>query len=212
MTTVLNPILRRVEDQEAQHHTHAEFMLFAPEEHKAELIEGEIIVMPPPTYEHERLQMFLTTILSVFISRFNLGEVLGSRTAVYLSESNTYEPDLLFVSQARRHIITRYKLMEVPDLVIEILSASTAKYDRGRKYELYDQAGVQELWLLDPYGPAGTQFFQRRDQTLVEVAPVEGVIHSSTLTNFHLQTHWLWPNEQNQLINPVEVLKALGVM
>jgi Uma2 family endonuclease len=96
--------------------------------------------------------------------------------------------------------------------VIGILSGSTAEYDRGVKRENYEKAGVRELWLIDPYGPAGTQFYQQQGDKLVEVAPVEGIIHSIALPNFQLRAAWLWPDEKGELPNSVAVLKELGVL
>jgi Uma2 family endonuclease len=212
MAELLNPVVRRVETMESQRLTHADFMRLAPEDQKAELIEGEFIVMPPPFDVHERLQGLLFSVLALYAARFGLGQVRGSRTAVYLSETDTYEPDILFVAKAREHIITERKLLEAPDLVVEILSASTARHDRGRKLEGYSQAGVRELWLIDPYGPAGTQFFQRQGEALVEVAPADGVLRSVALPNFNLRVSWLWPDETGELPNPVDVLSVLGVM
>jgi Uma2 family endonuclease len=150
MAELLNPLVRRVETMETQRLTHADFMRLAPEDQKAELIEGELIVMPPPFYAHGRLQGLLFSVLTLCASRFGLGQVLGSRTAVYISETDTYEPDILFVAKAREHIIGERQLLEAPDLVVEILSASTARYDRGRKLAGYSEAGVRELWLIDP--------------------------------------------------------------
>jgi Uma2 family endonuclease len=212
MAQLLNPIVRRVETQETQRLTHADFMRLAPEDQKAELIEGEMIVMPTPFFVHERLQVFLVSILSLFAGRFDLGQVLGSRTAVYISETDTYEPDILFVAKARQHVISERKLLEAPDLVVEILSASTARYDRGPKLAGYSTAGVRELWLVDPYGPAGTQFFQRQGDSLVEVAPAQGILRSVALPNFDLRVAWLWPDENGALPNPVNVLRELGVV
>jgi Uma2 family endonuclease len=80
------------------------------------------------------------------------------------------------------------------------------------KRENYDKAGVYELWLIDPYGPAGTQFYQRQADQLVEVVPVEGIIHSLALPGFTLKTAWLWPDENDELPNTVKVLKELGVL
>jgi hypothetical protein len=71
---------------------------------------------------------------------------------------------------------------------------------------------VRELWLIDPYGPAGTQFFQRVQEALVEVAPIDGAIHSITLRGFKLQTAWLWPDASGSLPNPYQVLKDLGAV
>lgn len=211
MSFIVNPTVPRAETMEPRL-THDDFMHLAPEDKKAELIDGEMIIMAPPFDEHERLQVFLMTVISFFVSRFNLGQVRGSRTPVYISETDTYEPDILFVSRRREHIITRRKLTEGPDLVVEILSAGTARYDRGIKLKNYAAAGVRELWLIDPYGPAGTQFFQRQGDELVEVAPVDGVIHSITLENFKLKMAWLWPDAGGRLPNPTEVLKELGAV
>ena len=224
MAQLLNPVVHRVETMESQRLTHADFMRLAPEDQKAELIECEMIVMPPPFFVHERLQVFLVSILSLFAGRFRLGvgQVLGSRTAVFISETDTYEPDILFVAKAREHtlapgagrvrVISERKLLEAPDLVVEILSASTARHDRGPKLAGYSAAGVRELWLIDPYGPAGTQFFQRQSDSLVEVAPLEGVLRSVALPSFDLRVAWLWPDENGALPNPVNVLRDLGVV
>ncbi|MDW8325790.1 MAG: Uma2 family endonuclease [Anaerolineales bacterium] len=214
MTALVNPPVRRVEKVETSppRWTHADFMRLAPEDRKAELIEGALIIMPPPSFAHERLQGFLFSILRIFADYFHLGQVLGSRTAVRISTHHTYEPDILFVSRARQSIITENEVTEAPDLVIEILSGSTAEYDRGVKREQYEQAGVRELWLIDPYGPAGTQFYQRQGEALVEVAPVDGFIHSLALPNFKLRVAWLWPDEKGDLPNSVAVLKELGVL
>ncbi len=210
MAVLINPTVRRVETAD-ERYTHADFMRLAPEDKKAELIDGEIIIMSPPFDIHERLQGFLFLSIGFFVSRFQLGQVRGSRTAVYISETETYEPDLLFVRQEREHIITERELTEAPDLVIEILSAGTARYDRGRKLQNYSKAGVQELWLIDPYGPTGTNFYQRQGDKLVEVAPIDGLIHSNTLPNFKLRLAWLWSDANGKLPNPVDVLNELGV-
>ena len=192
--------------------SHADFMRHAPENKKAELVDGDFYVMPPPFYVHERLQVFLITVLTIFVNRFDLGQILGSRTAVYISATDTYEPDILFVRRGREHIITQHELVEAPDLVVEILSKGTAHLDRGKKLQGYSAAGVRELWLIDPYGLSGTQFFQRHGDALIEVAPVEGFINSVTLPSFHLDTACLWPDDSGNLPNPIDVLRELGAL
>jgi len=212
MTVLPNPAVRRVETMGRPGWTHEDFMRLAPDGEKAELINGDIIIMSPPFYEHERLQVFLITVLSMFVGRFLLGEVLGSRTPVRISADQTYEPDILFVSKAREHIITRSEVTEAPDLVIEILSGGTANYDRGDKLANYAKAGVREVWLIDPFGPAGTQFFQRQNDELIEVADLDGILQSIALPNFRLRTAWLWPDAAGNLPNPYDVLKELGAI
>lgn len=211
MTALANPPVRRAEMVQDPRMTHRDFMRLAPEDQKAELINGMLIITPPPSDAHERLQGFLYKVIGLFADYFGLGEVRGSRSAVRVSEYQTYEPDVLFIRKERAHIIAENEILEAPDLVVEILSGSTAHYDRGAKREHYDKAGVRELWLIDPYGPAGTQFFQRQGDALVEVVAAGGIFNSMALPNFQMKIAWLWPDEKDLLPNPLAVLKEIGV-
>ena len=67
-----------------------------------------------------------------------------------MDDLNFYQPDLVFISESQRDILSKEGLIEgVPDLVIEILSPSTGKYDRGDKMRVYEQHGVKEYWIVD---------------------------------------------------------------
>ena len=66
-----------------------------------------------------------------------------------MSETSVVQPDLLFVSKLREHIITEPYVDGPPDLVIEILSASTASLDRGGKIRLYAKYGIRHYWIVD---------------------------------------------------------------
>ncbi|HET9224066.1 MAG TPA: Uma2 family endonuclease [Roseiflexaceae bacterium] len=134
----------------AERMTAAEFWEEAPDDRKAELINGVMIMAPPPLDIHEKLQLFLLTLIRTYVEEHDLGEVRGSRSGVELAPDQVYEPDILFVARDRVGIIQRHGLVGAPDLVIEILSASTAAYDRGEKLRIYERAGVRELWLIDP--------------------------------------------------------------
>jgi Uma2 family endonuclease len=67
-----------------------------------------------------------------------------------MSPTDVAQPDILFVSNARSHIVTEANIQGAPDLVVEILSPGTASYDRGYKRTLYSRHGVLEYWLVDP--------------------------------------------------------------
>jgi Uma2 family endonuclease len=195
--------------EEAERMTADEFFEFAPETQKAELIDGVMIVAPPPLDIHEREQGFLFTLIRLYVEMFALGEVRGSRTAVRLSDTDVFEPDVLFVARERAKIIQERGIFGAPDLVVEILSASTAPYDRGDKFHAYERAGVGELWLIDPYGPAGTEFFQRRGEGLQPVMPdAGGWLTSQALPGFRLNVKWLWP--QKKFVSIREALEAMG--
>lgn len=180
----------------AERVTTEEFFRDAPEERKAELIDGVMIMPSPALITHERLQRFLLTLLTLFVEEHSLGEVLGSRTAVALDPFNTPEPDILFVAEDRLAIIREKGVFGAPDMVIEILSAGTVRNDRGPKFAAYERAGVRELWLIDPYGPAGTEFYRLVDSRFQRVdADADGILHSVAVAGFWLDVRWLWPED-----------------
>jgi Uma2 family endonuclease len=192
----------------AERMTAEEFFRRAPETQKAELIDGVMLMPSPPTDRHERLVGFLFTLIRMYCEDHDLGEVRGSRTAVMLAEDQVTEPDVLFVAKARASIIADAGVFGAPDLVVEVLSASTVAYDRGPKFRAYERAGVRELWLIDPYGPAGTEFYQRAGETFKPVMPdASGFVHSIALPSFKLNVGWLWP--QDKFIPVREALRAM---
>ncbi len=164
------------------------------ETRKIELIDGALILFPAPLDIHERLFVFLFRLLAEYAERLDLGEVRGSRSAVKLAEDQIYQPDVLFVSKDRIALFERQGIFGPPDLVIEILSKSTARYDRGPKLRTYERTGVREVWLIDPTGPRGTELLQRRGPRLQPVTPgPDGVVESLALPGFKLRLEWLWP-------------------
>lgn len=78
-----------------------------------------------------------------------LGRVYIAPFDVVLSETDVVQPDVIFVSQERAHVITRNNIQGAPDLVIEVLSPATAHRDRTFKRALYARHGVNEFWLVD---------------------------------------------------------------
>lgn len=191
--------------------TDDEFFQFAPEDRKAELISG-ILLMPPPANDlHEDRRGFLLAVLRASVRHRRLGIVLGSRTAVHLQTGENYEPDVLFVSAERANIVRREGVFGAPDLVIELLSPGTANYDWGIKRRVYAQSGVRELWLIDPNGLDGSAFFQRDESGLKEVSFQDNVLRSLVVPGFYLRADWLWP-ESGDLPDEVGVLKELGVL
>jgi len=194
----------------AERMTADEFFAFAPKTEKAELIEGVMIVSPPPLDSHERQNLFLLRLLSEYVEQHDLGEVRGSRTAVRLSEAHVFEPDILFLSRERSHLLQERGVFGPPDLVVEILSASTATHDRGDKLRAYERFGVQEVWLIDPYGPSGTLFYRQQEGLFVPM-PVDndGWLTATAVPGFQLQTEWLWP--QGKFVPVVEALATIEV-
>ena len=80
----------------------------------------------------------------------HLGETYYAPLDVVFPSHEVFQPDILFVSNERRDIITEANIQGALDLVAEILSPSSAGYDRGHKQTIYAREGVREYWIADP--------------------------------------------------------------
>jgi len=130
--------------------TSAEFFQLPAGPPYFQLIDGDLYMSPSPRRYHQQLSMRLSLLLGGFIEDHNLGELYAAPSDVALANDIVLEPDLYFVSHERAGILTDQGATGAPDLVIEILSPSTAKMDLGRKREIYATAGVREMWIIAP--------------------------------------------------------------
>lgn len=115
----------------------------------AELIEGEIVLAGGASFSHQRRSWDMTLFLGTTITK---GIWIAALMAVKLSQFAMVEPDIFWIAPDN----TRCVLLDertwggAPDLVIEILSPSTARRDRDQKYRAYESAGVREYWMVEP--------------------------------------------------------------
>lgn len=142
-----------------------------PGDERWELIDGELMMSPSPKRAHQRNQMKLGSRMSFFVEEKDLGEMYSDFDVV-LSNTDTVRPDLIFIAKDRLHIITADNVQGAPDLVVEIRSESTARYDWTVKRELYARHGVKEYWLVDP--EAATVAVLLLDGGALKVAGVYG--------------------------------------
>ena len=116
-----------------------------------EVIRGELYMSPAPSVNHQRTVAALFQQIDQFIRQHELGECLFAPIDINLPDlTSPVQPDVVFISNAKADIIQENTIEGVPDLVIEVLSPGTARYDRKTKFETYAQAGVNEYWLADP--------------------------------------------------------------
>lgn len=120
-----------------------------PEDRRYELLDGELVMAAAPRRAHQRTEMNITLRLGNYVENNELGEIYPAPFDVVLSDTDVVQPDLLFVSKERLYIINDDNVRGAPDLVIEILSPSTASIDRNFKRALYARHGVKEFWLVD---------------------------------------------------------------
>lgn len=118
-------------------------------EMKAEFIEGQVIMHSPAMARHILATKHLATLLHTWVVEHDLGLVTIEKALICLTR-NDYEPDIAFFKRLRAASIVP-TLMEfpAPDFVVEVLSPSTEKTDRGVKMLDYARHGVAEYWLVD---------------------------------------------------------------
>ncbi|MDQ3327149.1 MAG: Uma2 family endonuclease [Chloroflexota bacterium] len=114
-----------------------------------ELIDGELREMTTANIRHQRINSRLFLLLHSAVSTTG-GEVFSSGVGIDLGGGSVLIPDMVVLNQRSDQIDTEYGLTTAPDIVVEILSPSTARYDRGEKSERYATFGVRELWLVSP--------------------------------------------------------------
>ncbi len=121
-----------------------------PEGAPCQLIDGELVMSPSPNPDHQRVSQRLEHAIQEYLRSNRIGEFFHAPLDVYLSDQETYQPNILVVLNERRSIVTESKIEGAPDVVVEILSPSTGYYDLTHKKDAYAVAGVQEYWIVDP--------------------------------------------------------------
>ncbi len=122
-----------------------------PDRNRYEIVDGELFVTPSPITLHQRIVTNLSAHLWQHVRKHRLGEVFVAPLDVVFTFSTVLEPDVIFVSKSRRRIVGEKNLTGPPDLVVEVLSESTAKLDREIKPKQYALYGVSEFWRVDPF-------------------------------------------------------------
>ena len=117
-----------------------------------EIIDGELCMTPSPVTRHQKISKNLLFEIERFLRTNPLGEIFAAPVDVVFSQEppQVVVPDLVFVAAEHLSLITEKNLQGVPDLLVEILSPTTATIDRRVKHALYELVGVPEYWIVDP--------------------------------------------------------------
>ena len=115
-----------------------------------ELVDGELLVSPAPRYRHQDVVARLHFALMQYLSANPIGKALSSPFEVDLEDESLVQPDLFVLpsNEVRRLNVAEWRPAETLLLAIEVLSPSTARYDRRTKRPLY-QRHVPEYWIVD---------------------------------------------------------------
>lgn len=127
--------------------TRAQVLALPDDGKKYELIDGELIVTRTPRVRHQEGVMELFRLLDPWVRAHGIGKCYCVPGDLEIEPGQVNEPDLFVVPPGPRH--ERWEDFPVPLLVIEVVSPSTARYDRVLKRRFYQRAGVPEYWIVD---------------------------------------------------------------
>ncbi len=116
---------------------------------RREIIGGELFVNAAPRVRHQFVVLALAAQLRQAVHLSGRGQVFVAPLDVELSPHDVVEPDVIVVLNDRAGIVQETRIVGAPSLLIEVLSPSTARVDRGPKKRLFERSGVPEYWLVD---------------------------------------------------------------
>ncbi len=174
------------------------------ENKKMEFINGEIDFHSPLKLEHNTATGLLYTLLRAFVTQNNLGFVGIEKILISLTR-NDYEPDVCFFGNAKADEFKRGQMkFPAPDLVVEVLSESTAEKDRTTKFDDYAAHGVTEYWIVDPERETVEQYVLQAEKYELLLKTKDGTISSVVLPDFKIQIRAVFDEQTN-----LEELKRL---
>lgn len=181
------------EEQKKRQH----FYEIIDESKKMEFINGEIIFHSPSKLRHTNSVKLLTMLLSTFVSTRRLGFVGSEKMLVSLTR-NDYEPDICFFEKSKSETFQGDQMQfPAPDVIVEVLSPSTEKFDRDVKFQDYAAHGVREYWIIDPENETVEQFYLENEEYELLLKAKDGTIESVVLPDFKIQIRAIFDEQAN---------------
>ncbi len=115
-----------------------------------QLIDGELFMSPSPQFFHQEIVLNLAFALREYLRGHPLGKIIVAPSDVEFDKDNVFQPDLYFIRQDRLGIVDEHGVKGAPDLIVEVVSASTGQLDLGPKKTIYARYGVVEYWVVWP--------------------------------------------------------------
>jgi len=190
-----NPILA-----ENESYTFANYLTW-PGPERYELIEGEAVLLVAPSPRHQEVQLAISAQLWNFLEGKKCGAYPAPFDVRLFGQDHDAPEDVDTVVQPDITVICDKSKLDdqgckgAPEMVMEILSPSTQRHDRLVKFNLYQKAGVGELWLVDPANRS-VQIFLRDDGDglrLVEVYGATDIAKVNTLNGCFIELSKVFP-------------------
>lgn len=127
--------------------TRERVLALPPDGNRYELIDGELLVSPTPRPAHQFAVLELALLIDQYVRVHGIGRSMPLPADLEPEPGQLTQPDLFVLPPGPK--FERWEEAPLPLLVVEVLSPSTARYDRGLKRHFYQRAGVPEFWIVD---------------------------------------------------------------
>jgi Uma2 family endonuclease len=134
---------------QAKHWTYQDY-LELDDENRYEIISGELLMAPAPTFKHQYISANIEKLINFHLQNNDLGILIHAPLDIIFSDKYILQPDIIFIANENLSIIVEHGIEGVPDMIIEIISPSTMWRDRHEKMTTYESFGVNEYWIVDP--------------------------------------------------------------
>ena len=163
-----------------------------------ELLRGVITEKMSAQFPHEWIFAWLFKVLGAYVENRQLGIVLGSRTAVKITDIDGRLPDLLFVRVENVAIIQKKAIYGVPDLVIEIVSENDRPSDLIPLEADYRDLGVPEILFIDPRQKRLRYLsrIENAEHAYTEEFLTDGELVFKSIPGFHIEVSWLFEEQK----------------
>lgn len=160
-----------------------EYLALPDDGFRYELVDGVVCRSPSPSFEHQSVSTEVAAQIAAYLAGNPIGRVIVE-VDVKLREDLVYRPDVVFL---RTEKVSRAKgrIRDVPDLVVEVISPGSRRYDSETKRKDYQSAGVAKYWLIDPQRRT-LQFFVLESGALREAEPRGAQYAATVLPGFEL--------------------------
>lgn len=119
--------------------------------YRFEILDGILVKEPSPNVIHQRVSRRLQRILEDYFAEADpQGEVFNAPLDVTFQDVSVVQPDIIYVSGLQQSIVKDTRIDGPPALMVEVLSPSNSRKDRLQKLQIYQKAGVQHYWIVNP--------------------------------------------------------------
>jgi len=169
------------------------------DDEKAEFINGEVVFHSPAKYKHTLIIANLNYILTKFVRKNKVGVITSEKSLIKLRR-NDFEPDVCFFrKEVADTFLPDTMFFPVPDFIVEVLSSSTEKRDRGVKFVDYALNGVKEYWLADADKRFVEQYFLENESFVLAEKVQHGTIRCNVLKGLEIPLEAIFDEHANEM-------------